>query len=209
MSRGRAERGSEKLAKEEEKEREREREGDAWTKSGSDGAAQWNGSTPAADANGQPTHWRYLGYSQCVCAGLTFLFIEQSRLSLSLSSLPLLSTPPLNLPFLPSSMDGFTLSPSLSPIFFHPLLQFARSAPIYSLIFILSSLLFLSSKLSILLYKCLSSIFICSRWMYSVLLARWSIILIICFKEIHFQSHFRKVNKSANFSIISFPSTFD
>lgn len=43
----------------------------------------------------------------------------------------------------------------------------------------------------------------------SVLLARWSIILIICFKEIHFQSHFRKVNKSANFSIISFPSMFD
>lgn len=43
----------------------------------------------------------------------------------------------------------------------------------------------------------------------SILLARWSIILIICFKEIHFQSHFRKVNKSANFSIISFPSMFD
>lgn len=132
---------------------------------------------------------------------MTFLFIEQSRLSLSLSSLPLLSTPPLNLPFLPSSTDGFTLSPSLPPIFFHPLLQFARSAPIYSLIFVLSSLLFLSSKLSILLYECLSSyssLFqVNVQRVDSVLLARWSIILIICFKEIHFQSHFRKVNKSA------------
>lgn len=160
--RGEGLRGEAKNSRKRRRRREREREGDAWTKSGSDGAAQWNGSTPAADANGQPTHWRYLGYSQCVCAGLTFLFIEQSRLSLSLSSLPLLSTPPLNLPFLPSSTDGFTLSPSLPPsypfsIFFHPLLQFARSAPIYSLIFVLSSLLFLSSKLSILLYECLSS----------------------------------------------------
>lgn len=122
------ERGSEKLAKE-----EREREGDAWTKSGSDGAAQWNGSTPAADANGRPIHWRYLGYSQCVCAGLTFLFIEQSRLSLSLLSLPLLSPSPLNLPFvpcfLPSSLDGRIHSHSISlptpfSILSHPLFEF-------------------------------------------------------------------------------------
>lgn len=123
------ERGSEKLAKE-----EREREGDAWTKSGSDGAAQWNGSTPAADANGRPTHWRYLGYSQCVCAGLTFLFIEQSRLSLSpsfrfLFSHPLLSTSPsFHASFLPHSTDGFTrtLSLFLPPFlsFSHPLFEF-------------------------------------------------------------------------------------
>lgn len=140
------------------------------------------------------------------------LYRAVSLISLSLfasSSLNPSSQPPL-----PSFLHGRIHSLSVSPPYlFPPLLQFARSAPIYSLIFVSSSLLFLSSKLSILLYECLSSYSSLFQMnvqrVDSVLLARWSIILIICFKEIHFQSHFRKVNKSANFSIISFPSTFD
>lgn len=66
------------------------------------------------------------GYSQCVCAGLTFLFIEQPTTSLSLSlslfrslSLPLSPTvsPALTPRFLPSSFIVDSLDPSLSLCF--------------------------------------------------------------------------------------------
>lgn len=57
----------------------------------------------------QPIEDTYLGYSQCVCAGLTFLFIEQPTHSLSLSRFFFRNPPSL------SPSLSLPLTPSLSP----------------------------------------------------------------------------------------------